>query len=107
MNNKLHNTTFAVDEPLVDSFLEFMRRDYLPAMTNAGAERCILSRMPSGEGVPPCFAVQHRQAAHVAEAVATVEAGLKAQMTSRWADGVVWFDTCLDVLLETDNGQGR
>lgn len=104
MNEILHNTTFAVDAPLVDSFLEFVRGRYIPAMRQAGAASCLLARMAPGPDMPPCFALQHRRSVAVAAAVDEAADALKAEMTSRWADGVVWFDSVLEVIEETDRG---
>lgn len=105
MNNVLHNTTFAVDNRLVDAFLDFMRGTYLPALTAAGASDCVLARMATEADMAPCFALQHRRAHCQSVAVDNAISALKAEMAKRWADGVVWFDSVLEIIAESDDGR--
>ncbi len=105
MKRILQNTTFAVDAGLVDEYLEFMRRRYLSGLTAAGATACLLSRMVTDADMPPCFALQHRRPDVDCGDIDSAISQLKGEMASRWGDGVVWFDSVLEIIEDSDDGR--
>lgn len=101
-NRYLMNTTFVVHTSLKDSFMNWLRDTYLPAVAASGifGDAAVMRVHQSIDPQAESIAVHH-PAADLAEATRwhdSEAAALKDVLHARWGEGVLFFTTYMTVI---------
>ncbi|MDE7396227.1 MAG: DUF4286 family protein [Muribaculum sp.] len=97
------NTTFAIDRPITEQWLTWMRMAYIPEATGMGnLSSPVLTRIitdhTAGEGDADSYALQLRaeSATDVDRWLSTLQPDLLNRMAGRWGSKALYFNTLME-----------
>lgn len=102
----LLNMTFAVDSSLSDTFLSYIRDEFIPALKKAGYRRPLLTEMrdPAHDAAGHTYALQFRaQSAEAAEAFEdSISPLVLRKISGEWQGRSACFCSVLDVVYDPE-----